>query len=364
MLKILWLSPNFNHYKARFLNHLAKETNVALTIVSGTGRKLMGDQEIVGDWSFQHIKVNVSKKDFGKSQIVKNELNKIFFNFNWVLIPAEKKNILLFLYALKLKKKNPSVRLFSYNHPILKSKNGKVTFFDKWLTKFYYKKLDRVIFYTKHSHDWAVKNKLIEPNKAYWANNTIDNTEVDKYYNYQLPPHNQPTIVFIGRLIPSKQVGLLITYFSTLKKTIPNLSLEIIGDGPEQDIVKEAAANHKNIIWHGTLVDEEKIAPIMARASMVFVPGHSGLSINHAFAYGRPYITLESNRHGPEISYLHREVNGYILGKDIDENMIKLTELLTNQDKLNRLSKNALETGVNISVQKWVQQIKASLLHE
>lgn len=45
-LRLLWLSPNLNHYKARFLNHLTKTDDLDLTILSGTGRTGMGDEEI------------------------------------------------------------------------------------------------------------------------------------------------------------------------------------------------------------------------------------------------------------------------------------------------------------------------------
>jgi hypothetical protein len=38
MTRILWLSPNFNHYKARFLNNFAKEDGIDLTILTGSGR--------------------------------------------------------------------------------------------------------------------------------------------------------------------------------------------------------------------------------------------------------------------------------------------------------------------------------------
>ena len=53
----------------------------------------------------------------------------------------------------------------------------------------------------------------------------------------------------------------------------------------------------------------------MKKASLVFVPGLSGLSINHAFAYGRPYATFSAERHGPEINYLINGVNGFIIKK-------------------------------------------------
>ena len=109
-------------------------------------------------------------------------------------------------------------------------------------------------------------------------------------------------------------MDLLFKYYNEFKKRLNQtenpLTLEIIGDGSQREIVKKAIEKDKNILWHGTLVNEAEIAPIMERCSLVFIPGHSGLSINHAFAYGRPYITIESETHAPEINYLEHGING------------------------------------------------------
>ena len=42
----------------------------------------------------------------------------------------------------------------------------------------------------------------------------------------------------------------------------------------------------------------------MRDCNLVFVIGHSGLSINHSFCYGRPYATIKSNSQPPEIDYI------------------------------------------------------------
>ena len=62
MKKVLWLAPNFNHYKARFLNHLATDTDISLHILSGTGRVGYGDKELSNRWDFQYQQIPVSKK--------------------------------------------------------------------------------------------------------------------------------------------------------------------------------------------------------------------------------------------------------------------------------------------------------------
>ncbi|MEY8847882.1 glycosyltransferase family 4 protein [Psychroserpens sp. XS_ASV72] len=353
-----------NHYKLRFLNHLALEPEVELTVLSGTGRSNMGDQELKDSTNFKQINLDVPKKDFGTSKLVKGKLKELFSDFDWIMIPVEKKNVPLFLFALKLKKQHQSVQLFSYNHPILKSKQGKVTLVDKWLTRWFFKKLDRVVFYTKQSHEWAVSERLIAKEKAFWANNTIDTSEIQKHHTYQLPNANKISILFIGRLIASKRIPELLEYYARLKQDIPNLELDIIGDGPESYLVKEASELDTNIHWHGTLIDEEKIAPIMQRASLVFIPGHSGLSVNHAFAYGRPYITLEGPSHAPEVDYIDQAENGFMLHGTFDENIEVIKHLLLDKDQLKQFCDSAKEKGNYLSVENWVNQMKSSLLDE
>lgn len=362
--KILWLAPNMNHYKSRFLNHLAVDESIDLSVFSGAGRQKMGDEELKGDWSFKQLNIDVPKKEFGTSKLVKEKFKALFNQYDWIMIPAEKKNIPLFLYALKLRRKHKSVRLFSYNHPVLKSGKGKITLLDKWISKFYFRKLDRVVFYTEHSCEWALKHGFVNKNKAYWANNTVDNTEIKKYYTYQLPPKDHQVIVFIGRLISSKRIPDLLKYYSELKKNLPDLRLEIIGDGPESHFIKSAQKSDSSITWHGTLIDEAQIAPIMNKASLVFIPGHSGLSVNHSFSYGRPYITLQGPSHAPELDYLDEGENGHILAENFESNIKTIEDLLTNRTVLERFCDNAKLKGEYLSVHKWVEQMKRSLIND
>ncbi|OUS03484.1 hypothetical protein A9Q86_00805 [Flavobacteriales bacterium 33_180_T64] len=358
MLKVLWLAPNFNHYKARFLNHLAKDSNVELTILSGAGRENMGDKELEKDWDFKHMKVNIPKANFGFSMLVRKALRREFSGFDWILIPAEKKNALLFIYALLLRVLYKKVKLFSYNHEHVKPKEGEVKRLDVFISKWFYRCFDKVIFYTEKSCSNAIKNKLINPKKAYWANNTIDTTEVEKWYDFEMPSKDVITLVFIGRLIKIKRVKVLIDFFNDLcNKSKENYRLEIIGDGPENSIVQEALLTNSKITWHGTLIDEEKIAPIMKKASLVFVPGLSGLSINHAFAYGRPYATLQADRHGPEISYLKDEYNGFILAGNFN----RIEMFLKNRNEIEVFCQNAYNTSKHLNVNIWKQQILSAL---
>lgn len=365
-MKLLWLSPNLNHYKAQYLNHLNLDTDIDLTVLAGSGRENMGDKESDVELKFELIETNVSKDKFGFSKLIRKELYRQFAEFDWVLIPREKKNLLLFLYALWLKRKvrwkGRKVQLVSYNHPLIKSGPGKVTALDKLLTRLYYKMYDKIIFYTKGSCELMINEGFISSTKAFWVNNTIDTKEVRNNYEFSLPNSDDPTMLFIGRLIRSKRVDICLEYYFDLKENLEKkgkiLKLIIIGDGPEKIYVEKALLYDKTIEWKGALVKEKEIAPLMKRSSMVFIPGLSGLSVNHAFSYGRPYFTNENDGHGPEIEYVETGVNGFLLGNNKMKNLKMIEEYLLNDNS--KLCLNAFNKGNELSIENWCKQFYAS----
>ncbi len=354
--KILWILPNYNFYNAQRINLLCDFFEI--TVIAGRINKKLGFKNNITS----KAKVFYAKKGkggFGFSVYTFRLVLKNLFDKDFVYIAVEKKNIILFLFLLIYRIfVNKKFKCFSYNHFMLKSKNSKFKKINYYITKLFYWKLDKVIFYTKKTFDLAIKENMINPKKSFWANNTIDTIEVSKHYTFELPPINEITIVFIGRLIPSKRVDVLIDFFNQIsEKSYNSYILEIIGNGPDSYLVENAMKDNSKIIWHGALVDEIKISPIMKRASLVFVPGASGLSINHAFAYGRPYATLKLNRHGPEISYLKHEENGFI----IDDDLSIIKSFLNDRKKVEAFCYNALNSAKNLSVLKWTKQIKTAL---
>ena len=66
-MKILWISPVFNHYKGRFLNLLARNKNIELSVMTGSGRENEGDKELESEWFLKTISLDVPKIKFGMS---------------------------------------------------------------------------------------------------------------------------------------------------------------------------------------------------------------------------------------------------------------------------------------------------------
>ncbi|MCB0754625.1 MAG: glycosyltransferase family 4 protein [Flavobacteriales bacterium] len=364
-MKVLWLSPTLNHYKAKFLSKLQKDYPLDITVLAGTGREGQGDPDRNDEATFNLIQLPVKKKDFGFSANVRAELKKAIGNYDWIMIPKENKNLLLFVSALWFRfvagSRGKKTRFFSYNHPLTLDGPRKTGLLNRLITQFYYNRLDRVIFYTEKGCQRMIDGGFISKGKAFWANNTIDTDEIDRNYTFCLPEQAQPTILFIGRLVERKRLPILLEYFNELKKRVElkNLKLIVIGDGPQSHIVEEASKNDSNIEWKGAITDESLIAPLMSRASIVFIPGHSGLSVNHALCYGRPFVTFGNIHQPPEIDYVRDGEIGLILKGNSQENIDRIARLLVNFDP--ELYNRCYAAGKALSVDSWCQRVYKAL---
>lgn len=104
------------------------------------------------------------------------------------------------------------------------------------------------------------------------------------------------TILFIGRLEESKGILNLVKAFTKLNKSIPNLKLNIIGQGT----LKEKIINHKNIILK--TVSYSKIHQEYQKADIFCLPSQEtstwqeqyGMVLVEAMASGLPIITTNT----------------------------------------------------------------------
>lgn len=108
-------------------------------------------------------------------------------------------------------------------------------------------------------------------------------------------PWNPPRLLCVGRLSREKGFDVALDAFAIVKKRVPNVRLEIVGDGTERDVLGE------RILYLG-LGDQaalsgwaapDAIPPLMEAATMVLVPSRSepfGLVALEAALMQRPVV--------------------------------------------------------------------------
>jgi glycosyltransferase involved in cell wall biosynthesis len=360
--EVLWIAPNLNHYKARFLNRLAERGALRLTVLAGAEQREMGHRNLEETSCFRSVHLPVTKDRFAFSPKVYAAVVRMIRQkrYDVVLMPAEKKYILLIIF-LRCLRSLAGYRLVSYNHPIIKSKHTGIRARDFVASRAIFTLYDRVVFYTAQSRQHALAHHLLPARKADYANNTLDTTTIWEHYEPKPVPLCRPCMLFIGRLIESKRPGNLARYYERLKRDVPQLRLVIVGDGPLATVVREMAKRDTEIRWMGAVTDERAIASIMKDVHLVFIPGLSGLSIVHAFAYGKPYVTIHSPRHGPEIDYVVPGYNGLILSGDCEVDCRELASLLHDPQRYESMCRAAYETAQRVTVEQWLAQMENAL---
>lgn len=106
-----------------------------------------------------------------------------------------------------------------------------------------------------------------------------------------------PRIVTVGRLVPHKQVRLLIGAMQEICETVPSLELHLVGDGPERVPLEALVAAHgldDRITFHGK-VDDQQRDELIASA---------WLTVNTTRGEGWGLSIMEANQHGvPAVAF-------------------------------------------------------------
>ena len=109
----------------------------------------------------------------------------------------------------------------------------------------------------------------------------------------------QPTICVLGRLVPHKQVEHALTAAAQLRATVPDLRVEIVGEGWWHDTLARRTAElglADVVTFHGRVGDDERDA-ILDRSWLLLAPSVKegwGIAIMEAAAHGVPAIAYRS----------------------------------------------------------------------
>ncbi len=113
--------------------------------------------------------------------------------------------------------------------------------------------------------------------------------------------------LFVGRLAKEKGIDVLLDCWESLDPSIP---LDIVGDGPLADYVKQRISHLPQVKFHG-LKDHEEVKRMMQQAMVQIVPSTYyetfGLVVIEAFSVGTPAIV---SNHGSLAELVDPEITG------------------------------------------------------
>jgi len=152
------------------------------------------------------------------------------------------------------------------------------------------------------------------------------------------------TFLYVGRIIPHKNVNLLIENFLKIFTNNENVLLRIVGTGSDVKKLTDKFKAHENIIFEGAKYDQDLI--LMYHTSNVLVlPSMSepwGLVVNEAMSAGLPVIA--SNKVGAIQDLIVGKETGFIF--DIEkknELSQKMLQIYEDQSLYTEYSQNAVQ---------------------
>jgi glycosyltransferase involved in cell wall biosynthesis len=109
-------------------------------------------------------------------------------------------------------------------------------------------------------------------------------------------------IIYLGRLNPHKRLDWLLEAYRSVKREYPEVSLEIVGDGPSRASSEEYVRRRgmEDIVFQGSITDEELVRCIKSAGVYVLPSVREGQSITtlEAMAAGTPQIVVAVNANG------------------------------------------------------------------
>jgi glycosyltransferase involved in cell wall biosynthesis len=100
-----------------------------------------------------------------------------------------------------------------------------------------------------------------------------------------------PTLIFVGRLTPQKNIDWLIDAVKKLTNNGVKVNALVVGDGIERESLEKKAANLQNIQFYGSCYNEGILSKLIANADLCVSPGNVGLTAIHSLSYGTPVCT-------------------------------------------------------------------------
>lgn len=132
------------------------------------------------------------------------------------------------------------------------------------------------------------------------------------------------SIIYVGRLVPDKKVGLLVEAFSVFAEIQDGCTLEIVGAGPEMERLKRCAMTlgvADSVTFHGHLSNPLELKRLYAKSFVSVSPGYVGLSITQSFSFAIPMVVARDENHSPEIEALVPGLNGSYFDSDDRESL-------------------------------------------
>jgi glycosyltransferase involved in cell wall biosynthesis len=168
--------------------------------------------------------------------------------------------------------------------------------------------------------------------------------------------------LFVGGMYADKLLPFLLAACERIRAAVPDFEMLFMGAGPDEGLVRSAAAAHPWIHYLPPRFDADKV-PYCMPAKVLLLPGAVGLTVLDSFGMQIPLVTLADRYHGPEIAYLEPETNGVVLPGTASPGDYagEVARLLRDEDRLERLRKGCARASEVYTVEEMARRFAHGL---
>lgn len=354
------------HYRVRFYELLAERGGFDYVVFHGAPPSWVGTPELKGPFAFSQRRVTNHEFRVGPMSLIYQPVvwEILTGGYDAIVITSEAKFVSNLLLALLCKLRGIAVLHWGFGyHPPRGSResaapNRALLAVTTRIKKCFTRLADGFIAYTKSGAERLIESGYPR-DRTFFVQNTIDMTEQIRLYEAERETDPQKirrefglrpdsaVFVFIGRLVPIKRVDQLIEAVRIIhrdKLSQRFVEVVIIGSGMCEADCRAQAADVPGVHFLGALPPNDQVARCLKVSAAAVVAGMVGLVANHAFAHGRPVITLSSEMHSPEVEYIEHEHNGLVVSGDLRDFAATVARFADNPEWQARLAEGALET--------------------
>jgi len=368
-MKVAILWQYLFHYRIPFYRQLGQIPGVDLTILHGgvMGPAAEGIESRCGRESFRTIKIKTTIKPLLGAvlyfqtgiwrHLIRERYDLIVCEGNFGMIT----NLPVLLYG-KLSGKPVLFWTAGWERGRVK---GLTALVRRFFIRISARLPDGYLCYGINSRDFLLKFG-VDASRCAIVQNTIDIEEIAQHYEECLKAGQQEKerlgltektiILTVGELRPSKRVDVLLEAFREIRSKRDNVSLLLIGDGPEKHGLIRTTVDKgiPDVIFLGSVFTG--IGRYFAMSDLFILPGEGGLAINEAMAYGLPVIC--SSADGTEKDLVIEGLTGsFFKSGSADALACCIEKLLSSPEALRTMGIAARNHVYDIaSLQKSVQQ--------
>jgi len=344
-MKIVIFENVLTHYRLKFYNYLVENYNIDIIFMT---------PNVVNSDGF------LTNYNNAKFEIVKiKKINILSFNiYVWPLKYLKPSNIIVcvlsgssffnIFYSFLAKIRGTSFYWWGHSRNFaLETKLQRIKDFFKLLSIV---SSSGMLTYTENESK-IIKSQLgfLTP-KLISLNNTVRTDEIFKLIKKNnLSSINELyaenfCIGMVGRLHSRRFADLGIDSFINASKSNKNIRLIIIGAGEEYPRLKKKYFLNKNVIFTGTIEDENILTQYFKIFKFLINPGLVGLNLIHAMSYGKFSLVTSRVDHSPEIHFLVNKFNGIITDPSEDQYTESIINLISDDKLRDELNLNSINT--------------------